>query len=38
MAVNLFKDFDPSHGIPTQNGSAEGTKKLDKYAENGYES
>ena len=38
MAEKLFKDFAPSHGIPMQKDSAEGTKKLDKYAENGYES
>lgn len=38
MAEKLFKDFAPSHGIPMQKDSAEGAKKLDKYAENGYES
>lgn len=32
MAEKLFKDFAPSHGIPMQKDSAEGAKKLDKYA------
>lgn len=38
MAEKLFKDFDPSQGLPAKEGSTEGLTNLDKHAENGYES